>query len=590
MTAPAIRGLQALYEWGAMGSWSDGQLVARFLGGDESGEDAFRVLIHRHGPMVLSVCRRVLGDEHAAEDAFQLTFLIFVKKAGTLRDRSLLSNWLHGVALRVARKARGQDARRQSVERRAAESAADPRRDSDEIELRLVIDEEIRRLPERYRLPLVLCHVEGLRHDEVAHRLGCPIGTVESRLSRARQQLRARLTRRGLSPTASVMAAVLRPSAEGPVSPSLAEATLRAAVKVSASKSSSKLSILSALSWTGQSPVVLQSSHVGAIASVAILVVGVAVMTVAFYGRAAGKPTGIDNADASQRNAAVPIDQRKAAIAASTKTPQDVTTSSIDKADSRIERKPNEPIRTTRFPNAIARPLAGITIDGRLDEWPSDLPRYAIRNQLLDHPGYDTKELLEDANSSPYFMAGYDQKASLLYLAVVVHDDDIVVHSDDPRATDAVEIYVDGSFSKKRIPAPDGDWRESLDARTMPVLQYAGVPGRGAAYGDRWGANPSLVYARRKESRTKMQFQRTGDVITYEWAVAVFDSFPGKPSELLPGKKVGLDIAVLDKDRKKPQSAARPPSFRTWGAPPVEFKGCDSGSLGELTLEWASAP
>src|SRR5262245_42530783 len=369
ISGPASRGLQALYEWGAMGSWNDGQLIARFLGGDESSEDAFRVLIHRHGPMVLSVCRRVLGDEHAAEDAFQLTFLIFVKKAGTLRDRSLLTNWLHGVALRVARKARGQDARRQSVERRAAESAADPRRDSDEIELRLVIDEEIRRLPERYRLPLVLCHVEGLRHDEVAHRLGCPIGTVESRLSRARQQLRARLTRRGLSPTASVMAAVLRPSAESVVAPSLAEATLRAAVKVSAPERSSKLSILSPLSWMRRSQALMRSGHLGAIASVATFVVGVAAMTVAFYGRAAGKPTGINDADASQRNAAVSFDQRKDAIAVSTNNRQDVESASLEQAESGVERKPKEPIRTTRVPNAIARPLAAITIDGRLDDW-----------------------------------------------------------------------------------------------------------------------------------------------------------------------------------------------------------------------------
>src|SRR5262249_7084416 len=152
--------------------------------------------------------------------------------------------------------------------RRAAETAADPQRDPDEIELRLVIDEEIRRLPERYRLPLMLCHVEGLRHDEVAHRLGCPIGTVESRLSRARQQLRARLTRRGLSPTASVMAAVLRPLTVNPVSPSLAEATFRAAVKVSASHSSSKLALVSALSWMRRAAALLTSSHLGANATV----------------------------------------------------------------------------------------------------------------------------------------------------------------------------------------------------------------------------------------------------------------------------------------------------------------------------------
>src|SRR5271156_2647415 len=133
-----------------MGSWTDGQLIARFLGGDETSEEAFRILIHRHGPMVLGVCRRVLGDQHAAEDAFQLTFLIFVKKAGALRDRSLLTNWLYGVALRVAKKERSKGVRREFVERRAAESEIGQERDADEVELRSVIDEEIRRLPERY--------------------------------------------------------------------------------------------------------------------------------------------------------------------------------------------------------------------------------------------------------------------------------------------------------------------------------------------------------------------------------------------------------------------------------------------------------
>jgi hypothetical protein len=153
-----------------------------------------------------------------------------------------------------------------------------------------------------------------------------------------------------------------------------------------------------------------------------------------------------------------------------------------------------------------------------------------------------------------------------------------------------VEIYVDGTFSNRNIPEPGGDWRESLDARTMPVLQYAGIPGKVAAYGDRFGANPSLVYATQKEPRTRMQVSRSGDVIIYEWAVAVFDSFPAKPTQLLPGKKLGLEIAVLDKDKKALRSAARRPSFRTWGAAPTKFKGCDAGSLGELALAQIPSP
>jgi hypothetical protein len=124
----------------------------------------------------------------------------------------------------------------------------------------------------------------------------------------------------------------------------------------------------------------------------------------------------------------------------------------------------------------------------------------------------------------------------------------------------------------------------------MPALQYVGVPGNVAAYGDRWGANPSLVYARQKETRTRMKFQQSGGVITYEWAVRVFDSFPTRPTELLPGKKLGLDVAVLDKDSKKNRSDSSGPSFRTWGAAPTAFKGCNAGTLGELTLAQSLAP
>ena len=517
-------------------------------------------------------------------------FLIFVKKAATLRDQSALSSWLHGVAFRVARKARGQDYRRQFVEKRAAEQAIGAEPDPEEGELRSVLDEEIRRLPERYRLPLVLCHVEGLRHEEVAHRLGCPIGTVESRLSRARQRLRDRLTLRGLSPTASAMAAVLRPHSLSPVAPWLVDATWRRTVQVTAPRMLGKPAILSALSCVRQIPSLSASVHAGAAASIVAIVAGLAVMSFAVY-RAQGEPPNrVAMADRSAPKANDPSDRLKNEIATAFKARPVEQPPPRDESSASNNQKPADPIPPARFPSATARPLEGITIDGRLDDWPRDLPRYAIRNQLVTHPSYDSTETLENRESSPYFMAGFNRKAGLLYLAVVVHDDDNVVHPSDTLGTDAVEIYVDGSLRDRQIPAPGGDWRETLDARTMPVLQYAGVPGNVSAYGDPWGANPSLVYARQRESRTKMKYVRSGDVDTYEWAVAVFDSFPKEPTELLPGKKLGLEIAVVDKDRKKPLSKSSRPSFRTWGAPPVEFKGINSGSLGELALEESPAP
>ena len=158
-----------------MGSWTDSQLMTQFLAGQEGSEPAFRMLIHRHGPMVLGVCRRILGDEHAAEDAFQATFLVLLQKARTLRDCDLLTNWLYGVALKVAA-GKSTKALGDVVERQVAESSMTSEVESDQSELRSVIDEEIQRLPERYRLPLVLCHVEGLRHDEVARGLAARSG------------------------------------------------------------------------------------------------------------------------------------------------------------------------------------------------------------------------------------------------------------------------------------------------------------------------------------------------------------------------------------------------------------------------------
>jgi RNA polymerase sigma factor (sigma-70 family) len=232
----AIREIQDLFNSGAMGSWTDGQLVAEFLTGQAASEAAFRVLIHRHGPMVLGICRRILGDAHAAEDAFQATFLALVKKAHRLRDRNLLANWLYGAALRAARKERAKALRRRAVERHAADTRSTWQgEDAERAELRAVIDEEIEKMPERYRVPLILCHVQGLRHDEAARRLGCPVGTIESRLSRARDQLRSRITRRGLAPTTSALGLVLKPpdSSAAVALHAMIEPAIEAAIKLS---------------------------------------------------------------------------------------------------------------------------------------------------------------------------------------------------------------------------------------------------------------------------------------------------------------------------------------------------------------------
>ena len=162
---------------------SDGQLLHE-LDGEQQGT-AFAVLVRRHGPMVLGVCRRMLGNAHDAEEAFQATFLVFFRRAHALGRRGSIANWLYTVAYHVALKARAGHARRRLRERQVVEmrqTATQPR----EIwtDLQPVLDEELNRLPEKYPALVVLCYLEGKTNEEAAKLLGCPAGTVKGRLSR----------------------------------------------------------------------------------------------------------------------------------------------------------------------------------------------------------------------------------------------------------------------------------------------------------------------------------------------------------------------------------------------------------------------
>lgn len=188
----------------------DGELLARYR--QHHDQDAFGSLVRRHGPMVLGVCRRVLQDSHAAEDAFQATFIVLAKKADAVRPPERLAPWLYGVAYRTALKARGRSFRRQQVEEAYAVETSNrpPAASSEETaDLQPVIDEQLNALPEKYRTPLVLCALQGLNKAEAAEKLGLPEGTVSSRLARAREMLRDRLARRGIVVPAVALAALL---------------------------------------------------------------------------------------------------------------------------------------------------------------------------------------------------------------------------------------------------------------------------------------------------------------------------------------------------------------------------------------------
>jgi RNA polymerase sigma factor (sigma-70 family) len=248
------RQVRTLYGVGAAPHLSDGDLLARFASrGDPS---AFEALVLRHGPAVLRVCRDVLADPHAADDAFQATFLVLLRRAGFIRKRGSVGPWLHGVAYRVACKARVRAARRRAREKRASESArpeAFSEPDGSSLD-RAALHEEIDRLPEPYRAPIVLCYLEGLTHDQAAARLAWPVGTVRGRLARARDRLRDRLRRRGLAP-ALILAAPRLPALELPARlvRSASEFALRATTHpgtVPAAVAALADGALSAMTWT----------------------------------------------------------------------------------------------------------------------------------------------------------------------------------------------------------------------------------------------------------------------------------------------------------------------------------------------------
>jgi RNA polymerase sigma factor (sigma-70 family) len=250
--------LAVIFGGGAAAALTDGQLLDRFLGpADETSEQAFEALVRRHGPMVLRVCHQVLGDSHEADDAFQAVFLILARTGCSVLQRESVASWLYGVALRVAARAR-----KGLIKRRRVEQLADD--DLDAVEAPIlegtvrwnesaeIVHQEVSRLAEKYRAPIVLCYLEGLTHDQAAARLNWPVGTVRSRLSRGRDRLRGRLSRRGVTAPAllgpltgwlgvgggsSAEAAALARAILPAVPAGLVTATLRSACQFASGKS-----------------------------------------------------------------------------------------------------------------------------------------------------------------------------------------------------------------------------------------------------------------------------------------------------------------------------------------------------------------
>jgi RNA polymerase sigma factor (sigma-70 family) len=210
----------------------DWELVQRFAA--RADETAFAVLVRRHGPMVLHLCRRILGNEEDAEDAFQATFLVLCRKAASLRPQESLGGWLHSVAYRMAQKARVAAARRRKHEGRATERQfTDPFAEITLREAHETLDRELARMPDKFRLPLVLCYLEGLTRDEAAQQLGWPPNTLKSRLEQARELLGKRLASRGLAFSGALVASLFYEGTASAAVPSvLLNSTVKAATAV----------------------------------------------------------------------------------------------------------------------------------------------------------------------------------------------------------------------------------------------------------------------------------------------------------------------------------------------------------------------
>jgi RNA polymerase sigma factor (sigma-70 family) len=312
-----VRDLDLLYHVGTVGGLTDRELLGRFTTGDSvAAQPAFQAIVHRHGPMVLGVCRRGSRDEHLAEDAFQATFLVLALKAGTIRNPNSLGPWLHGVASRVSRRARVL-ARRRGEQPLVPPNLASGVPVGSELEageLRSVLDEEVDRLPAAYRRAVVLCYLEGKTQEDAARELGWTKGTVSGRLARAKDLLRARLTRRGFAPSSLLVGTLLaQENAAAAVPAALASAAVRQAVGVVLSRAET-LAASGAVIALARGAVRAMLLNKVKLAFVTLLLLGVLAGGAGVLGRSwamtkeepGPSPAGIRSGQASRREAAAP--------------------------------------------------------------------------------------------------------------------------------------------------------------------------------------------------------------------------------------------------------------------------------------------
>lgn len=290
---PVIRCLRSLATRGELGA-TDAQLLDRYV--HQRDEAAFELLVWRHGTMVYGVCQRILGHRQDAEDAFQAAFLALVRKAGSLRKREALGGWLYRVASRIARRSRAETARRIARERQSQGPIYSST--NDEVawgDFRSVLDEELARLPDRLRVPFVLCHLDGKTIAQAARELVCPTGTIKSRLAEARGRLAERLTRRGITLSGAGLFAVLASNAALAVAPTpLVNSTVRAALYYAAGSSADTGLVAPQAAALAEG--VLRAMFMTKLKALAALVLLVGIATAGFFCRSSAAPAALQPA------------------------------------------------------------------------------------------------------------------------------------------------------------------------------------------------------------------------------------------------------------------------------------------------------
>lgn len=268
------------------GNPTDTELLTSFI--EQLDVGAFETIVRRHGPMVLGTCRRVLRHRQDAEDAFQATFLVLARKASSITPRAAIANWLYGVARKAALKARERITRRRTreVADNGMTEVAIRERDGPDEELRGLLDLELTRLPDRYRSAIILCDLEGLTRKEAARQLGCPEGSVSSRLARARDLLARRLTRRGVALTSGLGGAILAPEPVFGLSSGQIASTVKAAMQQTVRHPGIEASISERVRFLTEG--VLRMETISRRKALAVVLIALAMVSVSTYGFVGG--------------------------------------------------------------------------------------------------------------------------------------------------------------------------------------------------------------------------------------------------------------------------------------------------------------